>query len=99
MTQQEVRTVNSTDGPDQRCDRAQFHEIRLQGHLDPRWADSLQGMLLTLESGGITALTGPVMDQAALHGLLARIRDLGMPILSLRRVCPGPESDQKAGEA
>lgn len=91
--------MSATDGSNGRCGGSQLHEIRLQGHLDPRWAESLDGMALTLESGGITALTGPVMDQAALHGLLARIRDLGLPIVSLRRVCPDPQFDKKAGEA
>ena len=91
--------MSSTDGSNGRCGGAELHEIRLQGHLDARWAESLEGMVLTLESGGVTALTGTVTDQAALHGLLARIRDLGLPILSLRRLCPDTEPHQKEGQA
>ena len=63
--------MSSTDGSNGRCGGPELHEIRVQGHLDARWAESLEGMVLTLESGGVTALTGAVTDQAALHGLLA----------------------------
>ena len=61
----------------------QPYEIRLQAHLDARWADQLEGLTFTLESDGTTTLTGQ-LDQAALHGVLTRIRDLGMPIVSIR---------------
>ncbi len=90
--------MGPTGGSTGCCGESRLHEIRVQGQLEPRWADSLQGMTLTLESGGITTLTGPLMDQAALHGLLARIRDLGLPIISLRRVCPD-KPPQKEGTA
>jgi hypothetical protein len=63
----------------------QLYEIRLKGHLDARWADRFEGLTITLEENGDTLLTGPVIDQAALHGLLKKVRDLGMPLLS---VCP-----------
>ena len=66
------------------------YEIRIRGHLDKRWAAWFEGLTITLEKGGDTLLTGPVVDQAALHGLLKRVRDLGMPLLS---VCP-VENDQ-----
>lgn len=59
------------------------YEIRLQGHLGPRWAGWFGGMSITLEDNGDTLLTGPVADQAALHGLLRKVRDLGMPLLSV----------------
>jgi hypothetical protein len=67
------------------------YEIRLQGRLDPRWATWFDGMTLTV-AGDTTVLNGPVVDQAALHGMLARLRDLGLPLLSVRRV--DEEEDQ-----
>jgi hypothetical protein len=63
-----------------------LYEIRIKGHLDGRWADWFGGMTFTLEEDGGTLLTGPVIDQAALHGLLRKVRDLGMPLLSVNRV-------------
>lgn len=63
-----------------------LYEIRIEGHLDHRWAGWFDGLTLTLEDNGDTLLTGPVVDQAALHGLLRKVRDLGMPLVSVRRV-------------
>jgi len=60
-----------------------LYEIRIRGHLDDRWADWFGGLTITLEDNGDTLLTGPVVDQAALHGLLRKVRDLGMPLLSV----------------
>ncbi len=60
-----------------------LYEIRIKGHLDDRWADWFGGMTITLEDNGDTLLTGPVVDQAALHGLLRKVRDLGMPLISV----------------
>ena len=68
----------------------QFYEIRLRGHLDARWADWFEGLTITLEESGDTLLTGPVVDQAALHGLLKKVRDLGLPLVSVSPVKPGP---------
>jgi hypothetical protein len=64
------------------------YEIRIKGHLDARWAASFDGFSLTLESGGTTALEGPVADQAALHGLLQQLRDLGLPLVSVAQLEP-----------
>ena len=65
------------------------YEIRIKGHLGPRWADWFGGMTITLEDNGDTLLTGPVVDQAALHGLLRQVRDLGTPLHSVIRLGPG----------
>ncbi len=65
-----------------------LYEIRIKGHLDDRWADWFEGLTITLEDNGETLLTGLVVDQAALHGWLAKVRDLGMPLLSVSRIEP-----------
>ena len=65
-----------------------LYEIRIQGHLDDKWAAWFEGLTLTREDNGETLLTGLVVDQAALHGLLRKVRDLGMPLLSVTRVRP-----------
>ena len=62
------------------------YEIRLKGHLGQRWVDWLEGLAITHEANGTTSLSGPLADQAALHGVLNRIRDLGLPIISVQRV-------------
>ena len=67
-------------------DESGLYEIRLKGRLDARWAARFEGMTLTLEDNGDTLLTGPVVDQAALHGLLRKVRDLGLPLLAVMRV-------------
>ena len=66
-----------------------LYEIRLKGHLGSQWTDWFDGLTITLEEDGDTLLTGPVIDQAALHGLLKKVRDLGMPLVSVSPVEPG----------
>ena len=61
------------------------YEIRVKGHLNARWADWFDGLTLTQESDGTTVLSGSVMDQAALHGLLGKVRDLGLPLIAVHR--------------
>ena len=71
-------------------DKSELYEIRLKGHLNHQWAGWFEGMTITLEEGGTTLLTGPVIDQSALHGLLKKVRDLGMPLVSVSPIEPGP---------
>jgi len=65
------------------------YEIRVEGHLEARWAAWFDGLALTPGSDGTTTIHGPVADQAALHGLLQKIRDLGLPLISVNHVAPG----------
>ncbi len=67
-----------------------IYQIRVKGYLDSQWSDWFDGLKFTSEENGITLLTGSVIDQAALHGLLKKIRDLGLPLLSVNRIEPEP---------
>jgi len=64
------------------------YQIRIEGHLGLQWTDWFGGLTIALEDNGDTLVTGPVVDQAALHGLLKKVRDLGMPLVSLNPVEP-----------
>ena len=74
-----------------------LYEIRLKGHLDDQWADWFEGLTITRADNGETLLRGPVVDQAALHGLLRKVRDLGLPLVSVIQVEPkqanGPDGN------
>jgi hypothetical protein len=65
------------------------YQIRVEGHLRAEWAEWFEGLTITLEPDGTTLLTGPVVDQAALYGLLKKVRDLGLPLVAVNRVEPG----------
>jgi len=103
-----IEEINECITVDTRCSLSETHalpeyheesglyEIRLKGHLDGRWADRFEGLTITLEEDGNTLLTGPVADQAALHGQLKKIRDLGVPLISVSPVASGPSSDVKS---
>ena len=80
--------MRDTQGAKEGHDEPARYEIRLKGHLDTRWADRFEGLTITLDDNGTTRLTGPLVDQAALHGVLRKVRDLGTPLLSVRRVTP-----------
>ena len=76
-----------------------LYEIRIKGHLGDQWTDWFEGMTITLEENGNTLLTGKVVDQSALHGLLKKVRDLGMPLVSVSPVEPGPPTTLGTGQA
>lgn len=79
----------SSAPPSSEAARAPAHyEIRIQGHMDDRWAGWFEGMTITREDSGETLLAGAVVDQAALHGLLRKVRDLGLPLISVIQVEP-----------
>jgi hypothetical protein len=73
------------------ADQPPVYQIRIKGHLGRQWRNWFEGLTITLEEDGNTLLTGPVCDQAALHGLLKKVRDLGMPLLSINFVESGPQ--------
>lgn len=81
MSSERSRTGNS--------DQSMVYQIRIRGNLGRQWADWFDGLTITLEDDGDTLLAGPVIDQSALHGILKKIRDLGMPLLSVNCVEPG----------
>ena len=85
--------IQSNTDPDQPA----VFEIRLEGHLDQQWSDWFGGLTITLGDNGETLLTGPVIDQAALYRLLKKVRDLGLPLISVNRVepAPAPASEQR----
>ncbi len=74
--------------PNSKIDKSQppVYEIRIKGHLGSQWTDWFEGLTITPEEDGDTLLTGPVIDQAALHGLLKKVRDLGLPLVSVSQV-------------
>jgi len=75
------------------------YQIRIKGHLGRQWTNWFEGLTITLEEDGDTLLTGPVVDQAALHGLLKKVRDLGMPLVSVSPAEPGPSTTFGTGQA
>jgi hypothetical protein len=82
--------MGKTHASTEACYEPRKYKIRIKGHLDDKWAEWFEGMTITLEEDGDTLLTGPVVDQAALHGLLKKVRDLGLPLVSVSPVEPGP---------
>ena len=83
--------MNRSAAPyEDRCESGMY-EIRLKGHLDGCWANWFEGLTITLADNGQTILSGRVVDQAELYGLLRKVRDLGMPLLSVARVQPEQE--------
>jgi hypothetical protein len=83
-----------TDSP---TSNPQFYEIRLKGQLEARWVEWFDGLAITLDENGNTLLSGPVIDQAALHGFLKKVRDLGMPLVSVSPFEPGAPTTRVTG--
>ena len=77
--------------------QAAIFQIRIKGHLQGRWVDSFEGFAISLEEEGETLLSGPVVDQAALYGLLKKVRDLGMALVSVAEVRSNTSSHQSQG--
>ena len=88
--------MSATPASTEDHDEPWLYEIRIKGHLDDRWASWFGDLTLTREDNGETLLTSPVVDQAALHSLLRKVRDLGMPLLSVTRVRPGQADASEA---
>ena len=84
---------------DRGFDKQEVYQIRVKGILDRRWSDWFDGFTITPQAGGETLLTGPVADQAALHGLLNKIRDIGLFLLSVQREGIEESSRGKSSEA
>jgi hypothetical protein len=80
--------MSETDTAMEDHHKPEHYEIRLKGHLNDRWVEWFDGMTITREENGETLISGPVVDQAALHGVLKRVRDLGLPLLSVIQVDP-----------
>ena len=78
--------INSENDPSQ----PMIYQIRIKGHLGGHWTDWFDGLTITALDNGDTLLTGPVLDQAALHGVLKKVRDVGLPLVSVMRVPPDP---------
>jgi hypothetical protein len=83
---------------DEKYIQQQYYEIRLKGHLDDRWTEWFEDLIITLEDNGDTLLTGPVVDQTALHGLLKKVRDLGMPLVSVYLLEHGTTTTRGIGQ-
>ena len=86
------------------ANQPRVYQIRIKGHLGRQWTAWFEGLTITLEADGDTLLTGLLIDQSALHGILKKIRDLGMPLLLVNSIGPGPqdmsdEKNQPAGDS
>lgn len=90
----DVQAMPDEAGRENDSKRPMVYEIRIRGHLGQQWSDWFSGLAILLEEDGHTLLTGVVVDQAALHGILKKVRDLGMPLLSVNFI--GPDGQESA---
>ena len=85
--------------PNEQNEKVIIYQIRIEGQLGQQWTDWFEGLSITQEEGSTTLLTGPIVDQSALHGLLKKVRDLGMPLISVNRMetngCSNPDQITK----
>ena len=87
-----TETPNTPDAPTPDRDQNGIYEIRIKGHMQPRWAEWFDGLTITAEANGETRLTGLVADQASLHGLLKKVRDLALPLIAVNPIAPAAEA-------
>ena len=80
--------MSNEHSPEREAGQLMVYQIRIKGHLGGQWTDWFEGLTITLEDNGETLLTGPVVDQAALFGLLRKVRDLGLPLVEVVQVKP-----------
>jgi hypothetical protein len=88
------KKMSEIDPPGDDLHKPEIFEIRIKGHLDDRWKSWFEGLTLALEDNGNTLLTGMVADQAALHGLLKKVWNLGMPLISVNSVKPSQSGEE-----
>ena len=89
--------MSTTSIPPPDFDEPLAYQIRLWGHLGSDWADWFDGLSITPQADGTTRLISPPIDQAALHGLLKKVRDLGLPLISINLIEPGPNQSSTEG--
>jgi hypothetical protein len=89
------KTMSDNHQTTTKSNEPMVYQIRIQEHLSHQWTEWFAGLSITLEKNGNTLLTGPIADQAALHGLLKKVRDLGMTLLSVNCVEPRPTEKSK----
>jgi hypothetical protein len=97
-TKQQSNEIANIPRPESDPNRPMVYQIRVKSHLDSDWTDWFEGLSITLEKTGDTLLTGPVVDQAALHGLLKKIRDLGMLLISVNSLEPAASTTLESAQ-
>ena len=90
------RDMSNQHQPIKCADNPLLYQIRLMGQLGSQWTNWFGGLAITLDENGDTLLTGPVVDQAALHGLLRKVRDLGLPLISVFLIDPNPSDKSQS---
>ncbi|MHB1131410.1 MAG: hypothetical protein ACYC4L_03380 [Chloroflexota bacterium] len=90
--------MSEATNPKTAASQPPVYEIRIEGQLGQQWTDWFEGLTITQADNGVTVLTGPVVDQAALHGLFKKVRDLGITMLSVNRLAPGQADASEANK-